>query len=808
MNGKTNLELTDRQYLLLAALAYLDVSNEEDRKQYDETIELQKGKNITELTQHIKDEEDKIALYERHYNGTYKENEEGQLILMEGGSIGLNGKDEFTFEYILDEISKDPLLSRLVIKDHVNDNLRADNDKGTGFVGYAFEDPETGAVFFAFRGSEEDINPFKAIDWKNNFFYSLISESIQYQPAKDFFDKNKTKDGINYLAGHSLGGSLVQYILALEDNAIGRALNGKGLSPLALLRNPSMYFKLMNADFINYATYDDFVSSALLHIGKRIYVSMQEGSINGFIDPHYLFPFEFDENGSLMGKEEIRTAPIPLVVEMANADLMQIVATIQAFGNLALATVTLRYETNAVIEEMKRGTLKAVGEFGKDIQDILVDFVDNGTRVLVQEIQDWSVRSTIEIGQAIIKREKEMIKIEEEYIKEYELLRTELRGKLKAIGENIGLDSFDQEIRGAFNEYQREVKMARENYLEEVSKSYASFTENNRKALNQFGLDTGNAVKELVLDLEEGQDLNLTIEKFSNNVIRSIDNLLNNFNNNLVQLTRNIEESSRKFIKTLKEKGENLVGKINNAFEDFKSNLKGYDQLKNDLKDVVTTTFRGIRDIEGKAMRSVMEANGGLIRTFKSVRDDFINTTQKVLGDYGEKSLDATRKLVSNLVGIGKQGAIDYGKAYKKAFERMATTFGGWMLISLHNENSKRNANKSIKNTIKGRAIEGVISVTPQRIKELASRAKILQRDLESAYNNVNGDTERLLTDCNRQYSEFYVRQAVEDTRRELAQVRQKAINLDGSLGRLSKRLQDISNEYIMVEKDLVTATK
>ncbi|WP_026478297.1 class I SAM-dependent methyltransferase [Alkaliphilus transvaalensis] len=90
--------------------------------------------------------------------------------------------------------------------------------------------------------------------------------------------------------------------------------------------------------------------------------------------------------------------------------------------------------------------------------------------------------------------------------------------------------------------------------------------------------------------------------------------MLNNFNNNLVQLTRNIEESSRKFIKTLKEKGENLVGKINNAFEDFKSNLKGYDQLKNDLKDVVTTAFRGIRDIEGKAMRSVMEGSWGIWR--------------------------------------------------------------------------------------------------------------------------------------------------------------------------------------------------
>lgn len=118
-------------------------------------------------------------------------------------------------------------LGTLVIKD-------TGNDYQTGFGAVAFEDHK-GNTGISFRGTDgisaESIN-----DWADNVTSMVSGTSVQSSQAEAFYDRNKDKNGNNYLYGHSKGGQLSEsvYVNNYDEIKGVHLLNPQPLNPYSL----------------------------------------------------------------------------------------------------------------------------------------------------------------------------------------------------------------------------------------------------------------------------------------------------------------------------------------------------------------------------------------------------------------------------------------------------------------------------------------------------------------------------------------------------------------------------------------------
>ena len=173
------MNFTDKQSLLLSQLAYLNLHSDTYKAltKYggnslkniaSELLNLYKTYgNVVEIKTNNNDKDNII------YNGIPALNKEGNT----NGCIAVDQYVE-----ILNEIKNDKILGGLVLTDYVNNN-----DK-TGFVAYAFKNPESNDSIFAFRGSD-DGGFTKSIDWPDNFAIGISGKSIQEEEVQSFGSK-------------------------------------------------------------------------------------------------------------------------------------------------------------------------------------------------------------------------------------------------------------------------------------------------------------------------------------------------------------------------------------------------------------------------------------------------------------------------------------------------------------------------------------------------------------------------------------------------------------------------------------------
>lgn len=202
-----------------------------------------------------------------------------------------------------------------VLKDYEN------NNKTNGFVAVAIENPSTGDVGISFRGTEklpemgqaiasaiggdaEDVRNAinNQIDMIDNISSAVTGDSAQVQEAQDFFQRNQSDTGNNYLYGHSKGGNLALEVYVENYDEIEQV-------------------HVINAQPVNWATLDSDQRSALKNgkidatvingdlvwmlggVPYPVRVIKNTGEGDGLFDPHELQSAYYNPNTGEAQKE-------------------------------------------------------------------------------------------------------------------------------------------------------------------------------------------------------------------------------------------------------------------------------------------------------------------------------------------------------------------------------------------------------------------------------------------------------------------------------------------------------------------------
>lgn len=206
-------------------------------------------------------------------------------------------------------------LGDLVIKDYINknDKYHEDDKKGNGFCAIAFEDPYTGDVGMSMRGTEglEHFNESlkkglaefvgEQKDMLDNGATAAFGTSPQVREALDFYQKNKDKDGKNYLYGHSKGGEVVAelYVYNYEGIAGAHVVNAQPINPwkLSLGQLEALHSKKFDAVVI-----DGDIVSWLGTVAYPVRVVKDKFPDDGLFGSHAPESMEVDDFG--MAKPE------------------------------------------------------------------------------------------------------------------------------------------------------------------------------------------------------------------------------------------------------------------------------------------------------------------------------------------------------------------------------------------------------------------------------------------------------------------------------------------------------------------------
>jgi len=242
--------LSDRQYLLLSQLSYLDIPKEEAEK-------FKQNKNtLSEVATSLLD--NNFYLSPKGGLGSDEASESSDP----DESDGPTG-----FKGVLEDIKLDSTLGALTFVDYQNHN------EGSGFVAYGFVG-STGETYCAFRGSEGGF-PFGSIDWLDNYNIGLNEKSIQFQEVVDFVKEirkeNETKPC--YVTGHSKGGANAMYACAVIDGCKGVTFDAPGIGQVLSSQEK---IHLQESELKNYVAQGDLVGALMFHPENQIFVEQYE----------------------------------------------------------------------------------------------------------------------------------------------------------------------------------------------------------------------------------------------------------------------------------------------------------------------------------------------------------------------------------------------------------------------------------------------------------------------------------------------------------------------------------------------------
>lgn len=147
---------------------------------------------------------------------------------------------------------KEAGLDHLEIVDYTNNNGSGSH---SGFCAIAFKDPETGERGMSFRGTENLDKITKGanqVDMMDNVHTALLGESVQKKEALEFFERNKSLYGDNYLYGHSKGGELASEVYAENYDEIRQMhiINPQPINPTQLNKKQREVMKSDKVDVV------------------------------------------------------------------------------------------------------------------------------------------------------------------------------------------------------------------------------------------------------------------------------------------------------------------------------------------------------------------------------------------------------------------------------------------------------------------------------------------------------------------------------------------------------------------------------
>ena len=283
---------------------------------------------------------------------------------------------------------KNEHLKNLVVTEYVNNN---DNNSRSGFAAIAFKDPVTGQVGMSFRGSENNEHTDedgKGQNWVKDMLDNALTSSIGTSPqsieALAFYERNKDKDGNNYLYGHSKGGELATSIYVSDfDNISGvHVINAQPinvpklhLDQIAALQSSKFNAIVVNGDIVAWA-------------GARLYpvkYVVNNGEQDGFFGPHSISSIKYDTDGNAMIEPKPFSghfwkgisAIIATVVVSGAQYALRIPAfvmnTITRIGNFLIYDLP-----DMVLEfiEYSKKAIDTIGEFTREIKDAFKNLVE------------------------------------------------------------------------------------------------------------------------------------------------------------------------------------------------------------------------------------------------------------------------------------------------------------------------------------------------------------------------------------------------------------------------------------------------
>ena len=210
---KLNLgTLNDEQKSYLTQISYLDISEEGQKKI------AEGGITVNELVNYIDNPD-------TPFTGTAVFSDED----FDKMSSDMISKDEENKRHLL---TNRELAEMLIAKGlgniKITDSISTQGFSSSGFQALAFED-EVGNTGISYRGSDFDLAKGGARDWIEADMYEYFSgDSQQIKEAQEFFEKNKNKDGKNYVYGHSLGGNLTSHVYLEHYDEISEAFTING----------------------------------------------------------------------------------------------------------------------------------------------------------------------------------------------------------------------------------------------------------------------------------------------------------------------------------------------------------------------------------------------------------------------------------------------------------------------------------------------------------------------------------------------------------------------------------------------------
>ena len=214
-----SINLTDKQYLMLSKLAYLDFTNTtEFNREYQ-------GMTLGDVAVELLTTPDPATGQPRVFN-----------------PAGIGGLNDAEYHALLQSIKEDSALSSLTMTGFENKNT------STGFVAYAFGDTN-GDTYFAFRGSESaPATGSGLIDWFDNFLYGAANMSAQFSDVENFVNTYRSSGDI-YVTGHSKGGANAAYACAAIEGVTGVTFDAPGIGETL---NLTQVASLNNSGLVNY----------------------------------------------------------------------------------------------------------------------------------------------------------------------------------------------------------------------------------------------------------------------------------------------------------------------------------------------------------------------------------------------------------------------------------------------------------------------------------------------------------------------------------------------------------------------------
>lgn len=190
-----------------------------------------------------------------------------------------------------------------VIKDYENRNST------NGFVAIAIEDPKTGDVGISYRGTENldemgdavvdaisgdaDGAVNNQIDMIDNISTAVTGDSTQAQEALDFFERNQSTTGENFLYGHSKGGELAMEVY-VENHENINSVHIINPQPVNWASLTDEQRAAVNNGKVDAVVIDGDIVWLLGGVPYPVRIIKNNGTQDGFFGPHGLESGAYD----------------------------------------------------------------------------------------------------------------------------------------------------------------------------------------------------------------------------------------------------------------------------------------------------------------------------------------------------------------------------------------------------------------------------------------------------------------------------------------------------------------------------------